>query len=62
MIVPDNAWFDVLKSDRDHAFAWSHLDFRPRVLDPFLQRGAADLVEYDTLDNHFSFNVVLRRK
>lgn len=62
MIVPDNAWFDVLKSDRDHAFAWSHEDFRPRVLDPLMRRGAVDLVEYDTLDNHFSFNVVLRRK
>ncbi|HXB28151.1 MAG TPA: hypothetical protein VNV25_25700 [Gemmatimonadaceae bacterium] len=61
MIVPDNAHFDVMASDKDHRHAWSHDDFRPRVLDHVLARGGVDLIEYDTLDNHFSFDVVLRK-
>lgn len=61
MIVPDNAHFDVMASDKNHYHAWSHADFRPRVLDELLRRTRAELVEYDTLQNHFSFDVVLKR-
>lgn len=61
MIVPDNEWFDVMGSDRDHKNAWGHTDFRPRILDPLLARGGLSIVEYDTLDNHFAFNCVIRR-
>lgn len=67
MIIPDNAHFDVMKSDPDHKHAWSHTDFVPRVLDPLgnscVKNGMPmEVVEYDTLDNHFSFNVLLRRR
>lgn len=72
MVVPDNAFWDVLKSDRDHKHAWSSTDrdfrggrgnnFRRAILEPVLAAGTTDLVEYNTLDNHFSFNVVLRKK
>ena len=64
MIIPDNAWFDVLKSDPDHKNAWSHDDFKPRVLDEVLRRSGSptELVAYDTLDNHFSFDCVLRAR
>lgn len=61
MIVPDNAHFDVLASDKDHSHAWSATDFRPRVLDPLLALGTSELIEHDTLNNHFSFNVVLKK-
>ncbi len=37
------------------------VNFRPRVLDQVLAREKVELVEYDTLNNRFSFNVVLRK-
>lgn len=61
MIVPDNDYFDVLASDKDHKHAWGHGDFRKRVLDKVLDWSKAELVEYDTLKNDFSFNVVVRK-
>ena len=61
LIVPDNDHWPVLPSDPDHKNAWGHSDFRPRILDPFLDLGGLELVEYDTLDNHYSFNVVVRK-
>lgn len=71
MIIPDNGWFDVMGCDKDHSHAWSAAerpgpgrpvaDFRPRILDPLLARGGVQLVDYNTLDNHFSFDVVLRK-
>jgi hypothetical protein len=70
MVVPDNDWWEVLRSDRDHKHAWGakgiprdwqNSHFRSAVLDPLLAQGGLTLVEYDTLDNHYSFNVVLRR-
>lgn len=62
MVVPDNDHFDVMASDRDHKHAWGHKDFRPRVLDKLLTRGAVELVEFDSLDNAYSFQVVLRKR
>jgi predicted SAM-dependent methyltransferase len=61
MVIPDNDHFDVLASDRDHRHAWGAKDFRTRVLDRVLEKTGMQLVEYDTLDNHFSFNVILRK-
>ena len=61
MIVPDNNFWDVMGSDKDHKHAWGHADFRARVLDKLIARGGIQLVEYDTLDNNYSFNVVLQR-
>lgn len=62
LVVPDNAHFDVLASDKDHAFAWSHEDFVPRILEPLKALAPIEVVEYDTFDNHFSFNVLLKKK
>lgn len=61
MVVPDNAYFDVMASDKDHKHAWSHSDFRPRVLDEVIRRTSAEVLEFDTFQNEFSFNVLLRR-
>lgn len=62
MVLPDNAHFDVMASDKDHKNAWSATDFKPRVLGPLLARSSLELLEYDTLQNHFSFDVVLRKR
>jgi hypothetical protein len=67
MIVPDNDYFDVWGCDKDHKHvgpkAWGHWDFRARVLDKLLTqtRVPVALLDYNTLDNHFSFDVVLER-
>jgi hypothetical protein len=61
MLIPDNDDFDVMASDKDHKHAWGHSDFRRRVLDRVLAEGTSKLIEYNTMDNHFSFNVVLER-
>jgi len=58
MVVPDNAHFDVLASDADHKHAWTAAEFRDRVLSGLAE---AEILEYDTLKNNFSFNAVLRR-
>lgn len=60
LCVPDGAYFDVFASDPDHKHSWTHDDFRPRVLDKLLD--LVEVLEYDTLKNNFSFNVVARRK
>ena len=62
MIVPDNDHFDVMKSDKDHRHAWGARDFRPRVLDKLLAQNTSELLDYNTLQNHFSFDVVLRKR
>jgi hypothetical protein len=62
LVVPDNAHFDVLASDRDHKHAWSAASFKRDVLARILTRCEVELVEFDTFNNnHFSFNIVLRK-
>lgn len=61
MVVPDNDHVPVLQIDADHKNAWGHSDFRPRVLDKVLSRGIAREISFNTLNNRFSFDVVLER-
>lgn len=61
LVVPDNDEFDVMGSDKDHKNAWGHSDFERRILDPLIAQTGASVLEWNTFDNHFSFNVVLRR-
>lgn len=61
LVIPDNAHFDVMASDKDHRHAWSAADFGPRVLDKVLSHGGLDLIGYDTLKNNFSFECILRK-
>jgi len=60
LIIPDNAHFDVMASDKDHKHAWSHADFENRILNKLYD--LVELIEYDTLKNNHSFNVVLKKK
>lgn len=60
MIVPDNDAFDVLAGDKDHKHAWGASDFKFRITDHLSD--LVELVDFDTLRNHHSFDVVLRKK
>ena len=62
MCVPDNDHFDVMGSDKDHKHAWGASNFRPRVLDKLLAQGQVEVVDFNTLTNNFSFDVVLRKR
>jgi hypothetical protein len=59
LCVPDAAYFDVIGCDSDHKHAWSHKDFEERILNHL--RDVVRVVEFDTLKNNFSFNVLLER-
>ncbi len=61
MIIPDNDKFDVLASDQDHKNAWGAQDFYNLIIMPVIQNTNVQLIEYNTLKNNFSFNVVLRK-
>ena len=60
LCVPDAAYFNVFDADADHKHSWSHDDFRLRVLDHLLD--LVEVLEWDTLQNKYSFNIVMRRK
>ena len=63
-IMPDNrAAMDggshVFHQDQSHNHAWSAGEFRDNVLGKIEDQ--ADIIEYDTFANHFSFNLVLKK-
>lgn len=60
MVVPDRAFSDVLAVDGDHRHAWDHSDFDARILRHLLD--LVEIEEWNTFQNKFSFNVVLRRR
>lgn len=60
MVVPDNAYFDVLACDPSHVNAWTAVEFEEQIITPLLD--IVEVREFDTLNNNFSFNVVLRKK
>lgn len=62
MIIPDQDAFDVLASDKDHKHAWGHSDFRRRVLDQVLAEANCELLDYNSFQNNFSFDVVMKKR
>jgi len=62
MVIPDNDHFDVMACDKDHKHAWGHKDFEARILRPLLGKTPADVIGFDTLNNNFSFDVILRKR
>lgn len=59
MIIPSNEYFDVLAADPSHVNAWTAAEFQEEIIKPLL-----DMVrvrEFNTLNNNFSFDVVLRK-
>lgn len=64
-VVPDNehamdGGSHVFYQDPSHQHAWSAREFRQNVLDQI--KDLVDVIEYDTFFNHFSFNLVLRKR
>ena len=60
-ILPDHAFNDVFALDFDHKHAWAAADFERAIVRPLVDAKAAEVVEFDTLGNKFSFKVVLRK-
>jgi hypothetical protein len=60
VILPDQRYVNVLGIDKDHKHNWKAPEFLEAIIDPLLD--IADLVEFDTLENRFSYNAVLRKK
>lgn len=65
MIIPDDKYAKEVGSsslfyDETHAHALDSTTFADDILSPLLEW--IDIEEYDTFDNHFSFNILLRKK
>jgi len=58
IVMPDGAYGDTM--DKDHKVEWIARGFKEDVLAEVAD--LVEVVEFDTFDNHFSFNVVLRKK
>lgn len=64
-VIPDNkAAVDggshVFYQDSSHQHAWSAEEFRQNVLNQI--EDLVDIIEYDTFSNHFSTNIVLKKR
>ena len=59
IICPDNTYADVLEMDITHYHATDSKNFKELYIHPLSNR--IDLMEYDTLQNGFSFSVVFRK-
>lgn len=64
-VVPDDQYArevesSVLFYDTSHQHAWTAAEFYKNVVDKLSD--VVDVLEYDTFDNHFSFNMVLRKR
>lgn len=57
LVLPDQRWGDVLAMDPEHQHAPDSRTFRQTTLTHL----NCEILEYDTLNNRHSFNVVLRR-
>jgi len=60
VILPDQAFLDVLAIDKDHKHAWTAAQFAEQVLVPL--NDVAALSEFDTLKNNFSYDAVLVKR
>jgi len=59
-VIPDNAYSDVFAMDPTHTHNYSSSEFKEFILEEV--KDIYDIVEFDSFDNHFSFNVVLKKK
>lgn len=59
MVIPDHQHHNVFDMDKSHVHGWSPATFASEVLTKI--QDITEVVEFDTLANHWSFNVVLRR-
>jgi hypothetical protein len=60
VVLPDQEHVDVMRIDASHRHAWTAAEFLDRVVGRLLDVG--EIIEFDTLQNHFSYQAVLRRR
>lgn len=60
IVLPDQAYNDVLKMDPSHLHAWTAQQFYAEVISKLIN--ITDIVEFDTFKNNFSYNAVLRKR
>lgn len=58
-IMPDGQFVNILAIDSDHKQSYTANDFEFYVLRKLKN---VEVIEFNTLDNHFSFNLVVRKK
>lgn len=66
MVIPDEyhatkAGTSVFLADTEHQHAWTAQSFKKWILQPLIEDGLVTLEEFDTLDNHFSFNFCVKK-
>lgn len=60
LIVPDDAYSDTYAMDKSHTHAFSAREFYDQIVSKL--EPAVETVEFDTFNNHFSFNWVARKR
>ena len=66
MVIPDDnharlAGSSVFMADSEHQHAWTAKAFHDNILRPLISQNLISLEEFDTLDNHFSFNFLAKK-
>jgi len=62
LIIPDHGKWDTMMHDKTHKHCWSADEFKEQFLNEnSLKEMGLELLEFNTLDNNFSFDVVLRK-
>lgn len=59
-VLPDQQYNDVLAIDRDHKHAWTANEFLNDIIKPL--QDSVIIEEFDTLQNKFSYEIVLRKR
>ena len=67
MVIPDEeharqCGTSIFEADTEHQHAWSADEFYRNILRPLIDANLCTIEEFDTLDNHFSFNFCLRTR
>lgn len=60
-IMPDNKFNDVLKMDKTHCHATDSRNFYNDVLKQLVDEKLIEILEYDNLNNNFSFDFVAKK-
>lgn len=61
LVLPDAAYGGA-DNDRDHKASYSAEQFKKEVLDPLVEEGLIKIVEWNTFNNNFSMNAVLKKR
>lgn len=61
LVLPD-AKYGGADQDPNHKASFSAQEFKTQILEPLVEEGITEIIEFDTFKNNFSFNVVLKKK